>query len=302
VHSPAWALVTFTVGVVSAWAIASTFAFVVALALSVLHGLLQTPSMQRQRARRAAAKQRRMRHAQRERLLDDACVASWELEDLSLTIDQMAELDEDTALDVEPLLDDYVDVARARKRCASALSQADTARLELQLAIARDCHPREAQVLERRIAHSRVLAERLNVLEASASDLAAVIRYYAARASLPDIEPLVEPDAIGIGLAHYDACEAAERVLLDGIAPPRAPGAPMGLDSAVLTAGRRSPPSRSLSLSRGIRVHLRARDCTDRCGSNVRDRRYGSPSADGIGVACRGVDNGDDLPAAAPVA
>jgi hypothetical protein len=196
-RTPASAIVTLAVGLVSALAIASTLAVVLAVVLAAGHAIVEMPAVRRRRARNAALKARRTRRELREHRLEQANVPTCELEELAAIVE---ELDDSAAAEVEPLLDQYVAVAITRRRCAAVLDQGRPSQLEVQLAIARACHPHGAAVLERRIALGGVLANRMRQLDESAAEVAELIRYYAERSSLPETAPLLEPDPLGDAL------------------------------------------------------------------------------------------------------
>jgi hypothetical protein len=152
--------------------------------------------------RRRARKARLTRRELRERRLEQANVPTDELEELAAMVDQ---LDESAVAEIEPLLDQYVAVSITRGRCAAVLDQGRPSQLEVQLAIARACHPHGAAVLERRIALGGMLANRVRQLDESAAEVAELIRYYAERASLPEIASLLEPDPLADALARDEA-------------------------------------------------------------------------------------------------
>lgn len=209
-RSPASALVTLAVGVASAIAIASTLALVLVVVFATCHAIVQTPGMRRRRARNAARKARRTRRDAREHRLEQANVPTCELEELAAIFERVAELDEAAAGEIEPLLDQYVAVSITRRRCAAVLEQGRPSQLEVQLAIARECHPHGAEVLERRVALGGVLANRVRQLDEAAERLSDLIRYYAERATLPEIGPLLEHDVLADALAREEALDALE--------------------------------------------------------------------------------------------
>jgi hypothetical protein len=195
----------------AAVAFASTLAWTVAVGLAISYLIGATPSARRRRARNASRQWRRVRRARHAARLDRANAPTYEYVELADVVDNIAELDEGATAELEPLLERYIDVALARQRCATALEQSKPSHLEVQLAIASECHPREAAVLERRIAHSRRLAQRLARFDDSVAEVADLVRYYAERASLPEIEPVLEGETLATALASYDACEQLDR-------------------------------------------------------------------------------------------
>lgn len=209
---PAAALVTLAVGALAALAIASALALAIATTLGAVHAVIETPPLRRRRAMRAARKGRRRRRERRELRLEQAHVPSDELGELDRLVEEVADLDQNVAIDTEPLLDRYVEAAIAKRRCASALDRAEPSRLEARLAIARQqCHPNGAAVLERRIALSHQLDTRVRALDESLSELVELVRHLVERASIPDVSPLFECDAPANCLEHYDACESLEK-------------------------------------------------------------------------------------------
>src|SRR5262249_1117305 len=159
---------------------------VLATTLAAVQAAIESPPMRHRRALRAARKSRHDRREKRVIRLERANAPSGELETLDLLVEQAADFDETVTSDAEPLLDRYVDVAIAKRQCAAALAQGQPSHLEVQLAIARECHPNGAQVIERRIALGHVLAARVRALDESLGELDEMIRYYVERASIPD--------------------------------------------------------------------------------------------------------------------
>ncbi|HUJ63241.1 MAG TPA: hypothetical protein VLX92_32305 [Kofleriaceae bacterium] len=202
------ALVAVLVGALSALALASLLALAIATTLSALFVALQTPAIRRRRAVRAARRVRRKRRERRQLRLDKTDLASDDLEELGQLLEEIADRDPAAFADAEPLLDRYVELAIEKRRCASALADCEPSRLEVQLAIARECHPSAAEVLQRRVASSRRLAARIRALDDALGELADLVRYYVERACTPDVRGLLECDATAGCLAHYDACEA----------------------------------------------------------------------------------------------
>jgi hypothetical protein len=201
VSHPARALVTFGAALASALVIATTLAVIVAIVLATAHGILESRPVRRRRARHAVRIARRARRARTAIALDRADASVHAYGELADIVDTVAVLDEHAAAELEPLLDNYVEVALARSRCRAALDQGDVAWLELQLAISHECRPRETEVLERRVAQGRRIAARLAELDDSLAAVAELLRYCAERASLPEIEPLLADDVLGSALA-----------------------------------------------------------------------------------------------------
>ncbi len=206
-RSPAWLLVTLIAGLASTLAIASTLAFILAFGLATTPGIFETPPVRRRRVRRAARHARRARRDRHEARLEQADAPTRGFVELAEVVEHTARVDERSAAELEPLLDQYVEVTLERRRTCRALEHSEPARLELQLAIANERHPRQARVLERRIAHSRQLVQRLARLDDSIAELSELVRYQAERATLPEIDPLFDDDVLADALAHHDACE-----------------------------------------------------------------------------------------------
>jgi hypothetical protein len=202
---PAAAVVTFAVGALSALALASVLALALATALAAVHAVIETPTMRRRRAMRATRKGQRKRRDKRERRLEQANVPSDELEELGQLVEHVTNLDQTVATDFESLLDRYVEIATEKRRCASALERGEPSRLEVQLANARERYPNSAAVLERRILLGHRLAARVRALDESLGEFADLVRYYAERASIADVELLFECDTPENCLALYDA-------------------------------------------------------------------------------------------------
>jgi hypothetical protein len=212
-HRPAWAIVTLIVGVVAALAIASTLAVLLAIGLAACHAAIETPAARRVRAERAVRAQRRTRHALRERRIEAAGADIDELRQLADVVDGVAERGGAAPFDVEPLLDHYVELITARQRCFAALARANPPCLEAKLVLARTASPRSVDVIERRIARARSLAETAQRLDEGIAALTETIRYCGERTELFDEAlPALDPDLVASALAYYDAYDTCEAV------------------------------------------------------------------------------------------
>lgn len=210
---PPWAIITLIVGVVAALAMASTLAVLLAVAIAACHAAIEAPAVRRLRARRAARAQRRVRHAQRERRIEAAGVDTDELRQLADVVDRVADHAPPALLDVEPLLDHYVELTTARQRCFVALARANPPCLEARLVLTRATSPRSAEVLERRISHAHGLADTAQRLDDDIAELTETIRYCGERAELfDDSVPALDAELVTSALAYYDACDACDAV------------------------------------------------------------------------------------------
>ncbi|MGE5182020.1 MAG: hypothetical protein ACM31C_08155 [Acidobacteriota bacterium] len=198
---------TTVLAAASALALASTLVFLCAVAIVVAHWLLAVPAVRARRAQRKGLKRRYERRHLREHTLELADVSTSTLCELT----ELAEgLDPEAAdpLDLEPLLDRYVELALARQRCWNTLRYAGVAGLQERLDTARMFHPVTAEVLERRVAYARKLDERGRSLEDSLAEVADLIRCYAERASLPADATAGELDPLANVLVQIDAADA----------------------------------------------------------------------------------------------
>jgi hypothetical protein len=144
----------------------------------------------------------------REHEVEVANAPMTELVELSRLVE---ELDPDASGqdDLDELLDRYGMLAIARQRCVDALMCANRPKLEAQLVNARVCHPRAADVLERRLAHVVQIEHRLAAFDDALATVADVIRHYSERARLP-AEAHCEPELIGNVIDRIDAYDTVD--------------------------------------------------------------------------------------------
>jgi hypothetical protein len=139
-----------------------------------------------------------------------AQIANDELVELTAIADAIRTIDPPAAdaLDLEGLLDRFVDVAIARDRCA------EIALRERASALSRRSSPRNPasrrdRAAARRIAWNHRCEARLRALDVQLASIADLIRLYGERATMPDIDLLFDDDPIAPVLARVDACETA---------------------------------------------------------------------------------------------
>lgn len=207
VHALLRPTLTTVIAAASAFALASTIVLLCAFAIACVHWFLAVPAVRARRTHRRALKQRRVRRHLREHALEVADVSTSTLGELG---DLAEGLDPDASdpFELEPLLDRYVELAVARQRCWNTLRYASAAGLQERLDTARMFHPVTAEVLERRVAHTRKLEQRRRELDESLAEVADIIRCYAERASLPEDATAGELDPTATVLERIDALDA----------------------------------------------------------------------------------------------
>jgi hypothetical protein len=205
-HGVAGPLITLATGSAAALAIASTVAFVLVLVLVAAHAALETAPIRARRARRTARRDRRTRRERRGARLEATGATTFELEDLADLVEQVIEHDARDSLELESLLDRYVELAIARQHCLTAAGHAQPDALAAKLAIARPRRALSVALVERRIARARAVEARAREYESMLEELAELIRYYGERASTPE-EPEPDSDLVATALARCDALE-----------------------------------------------------------------------------------------------
>jgi hypothetical protein len=208
---PDWALVTLIVGSASAVAVGSALVAMIAVAVAVVLAMIGKPAIRAAWRRAQEHRRRRRRHERREQRLGNGGVDCDELKRVAGIVDRMIDGGTVLPLDVELLLDRYVELATARQRCFVALAHADPSCLEAKLAAARFLSVRNADVLERRLAHARALASTSRELDQQIAELVEVISYCGQRAECPLDAVLVhESDVVASAVAYYDAYDAVD--------------------------------------------------------------------------------------------
>ncbi len=210
-HARVGPAVTLVVGIMSTFVIASSLVLVLTLLVTAVHAGTTTPGARRWRARHAVRAARRQRRDRREERLRAANICTLELTQLAELVAQVLDGDPADRLELEALLDRYVETALARQRCVTLVAPGEVARLETKLAVAQHGNARSAAILERRVAQSRAITARARDLEEEISALAELIRLYGQRAALEiDGEHALDSEVVSSALARFDACVALD--------------------------------------------------------------------------------------------
>lgn len=167
---------------------------VVAAALVAVQVVRVTPPARRWRAWRAHSARRRELRERREEQLDARCAPALDLDELTELVDRCTMTGDPFELDA--LLDRYAAVALARHRCRRVLGMASPSVLEAKLAMARVAHPVSASLIERRIAHAYEVGRMQHELDEQLAEIGELVRYYAARALVPDVQLLLENELV----------------------------------------------------------------------------------------------------------
>jgi hypothetical protein len=200
VRRHARSLAALVVGIGASIAIANAFVVVIVAAVVTALALAERPHRVARRARRAM-------RAKRSRRLVNAQIANDELVELTAIADAVRDADPTTAeaLDLEGLLDRFVDVAIARDRCSEIIQRDRTAAFARRAR--QDTGTRRDRTASRRIAWNHRCEARLHALDAQLEDIANLIRLYGERTTMPDVDLLFSDDPIAPVLARADACE-----------------------------------------------------------------------------------------------
>jgi hypothetical protein len=167
---------------------------VVAAALVAVQVVRVTPPARRWRAWRAHSARRRELRERREEQLDARCAPALDLDELTELVDRCTTAGDPFELDA--LLDQYAKIALARHRCRRVLGMASPSVLEAKLAMARVAHPVSASLIERRIAHAYEVGRMQHELDEQLAEIGELVRYYAARALVPDVQLLLENELV----------------------------------------------------------------------------------------------------------
>ena len=170
---------------------------VIASALVAVQVVRVAPPARRRRAWRAHSARRRELRERREEQLDARCAPALDLEELTELVDRCTALGARDPFDLDALLDRYAAIAVARHRCRRVLGMASPSVLEAKLAMARVAHPVSASLIERRIAHAYEVGRMQHDLDEQLAEIGELVRYYAARAMVPDVQPLLENELVG---------------------------------------------------------------------------------------------------------
>ena len=155
------------------------------------------PAHLRTRARRA----REARRHWREAALEAAGVPRGELCELTDLVDQVGAIvpDEANRLELETLLDEYARLAVLRRTAADRLARVERSR-PLSALLPPPSEQR-SEILSHRDRQRAHAAERLAEIDDRAAELAQLVRHYAARAAMPEIDYLLEDDPLASRLS-----------------------------------------------------------------------------------------------------
>jgi hypothetical protein len=202
------AIASLVVGVTLALAFAGGIAVLVALAVAVTLAVAHMPAAERSLHAQRARSARHARHFARELRLEGLNIAPDELVALTEIVDLVIakESTEADVYELEPLLDLYVDVAIARRRCVVAVMKCDRSALFRKL----DRFPasgssRVRGIVERRIKQALACERRARELDDGLANVGDLIRCYGERATLPDVTGVIDLDPLAMPLARYDA-------------------------------------------------------------------------------------------------
>lgn len=163
-----------------------------ALAVACAPGHLRT---------RAAERAREARRHRREVALEAAGIPRGELCELTDLVEQLGAIvpDEANRLELEALLDEYARLAVLRRTAGERLARIERSR-PLSALLPPPSQQR-SEILSRRDRQRAHAAERLAELDDRAGELAQLVRHYAERAAMPEIDYLLDDDPLGSRLS-----------------------------------------------------------------------------------------------------
>jgi hypothetical protein len=208
------AAVPFGIGIEATLLLAAVASIVIGIGLICIHAVVATPSLAARHARRAAEKARVRLRMEQVKQLEAAGIPVDTFVQLAAIVDDRRS-DPDRA-ELDALLERYVKVSIAMGSCAGALSRLDRRELEARLRLARAKQRREADVVERRLAHADRLAAGLQRLQIASAELEDVIRYRGELATDVDLQFLGDDDPVDAALEHCDARDDVERIVAPG--------------------------------------------------------------------------------------
>ncbi|MBX3155052.1 MAG: hypothetical protein KF773_03555 [Deltaproteobacteria bacterium] len=197
-------------GMMFAAAIGSTFLVALALVVAGVHGLAAMPAMDARRYRWKQARLRRKRRVARTRKLEAAIEYQVELTELDTIVEAILARDPHDPLEIESLLDRYVELALARHACLAVLARADPQLLEARLGAAKQYDLQTGAILEHRVAHARSVAAAAWRYAEAIDEVSELIRYCGERALTPDSNGLRDSDVVVSVLARCEAVDALD--------------------------------------------------------------------------------------------
>lgn len=178
--------------------IAATSAWIVSfvVALMLVRAFATNPAIHRRLHERAQLRARAASRNRREARLEDACVARDELAELTEIVDRVGEVapGDIERLELEQLLDRYVDLAVTRRTALERMARAD--RLGAYPHAWTASSDRRRVIDEERQSVRAACAGRIAELDDEIAQVADLIRLYGERATMPSVEYLLDDDSL----------------------------------------------------------------------------------------------------------
>lgn len=177
-------------------AVASSFIVVAVISMMLLRALATHPAVHHRLAARSQARARLAARNHREAKLEDACISRDELAELTEIVDRVLEVapGEYERLELEPLLDRYVELVVSRRLAAERMARAD--RLGAYAHMWGTPSDRRRTIDDQRQAVRTSCATQLAALDDEIAQVAELIRLYGERATMPEIDYMLEDDSL----------------------------------------------------------------------------------------------------------
>lgn len=177
-------------------AVASSFVMIAVVSVMLLRLLCAHPAVHYRLAARAQERARLAARNQRDAKLEDACISRDELVELTEIVDRVAEVApaEYERLELEQLLDRYVELVVTRRIAAERMARAD--RLGAYAHLWGAPSDRRRTIDEQRQAARSTCAAQLAALDDDIAQVAELIRLYGERATMPELGYMLEDDGV----------------------------------------------------------------------------------------------------------